>query len=46
MSSGRESEMSEQEFAEASQTMFEIMKHDDPDDFNLKSDMASVDTDG
>ena len=43
--SGKESEMSEQEFAEASQTMFELMKNNDPDAFNLDSDMASVDTD-
>ena len=36
--------MSEQEFAEASQTMFELMKMDDPDAFNLDSDLASVNT--
>ena len=39
-----ESEMSEQEFAEASQTMFGLMRRDDPDAFNLDSDWASVNT--
>ena len=46
VASSKESEMSEQDFAEASQPMFQMMKQDDPDAFHLESDLASVDTDG
>ena len=43
--SENDSAMSDLEFSLASQTMFEMMKNEDPDAFKVESDMGSVDTD-